>query len=68
MGRKTFECWFCDKSPDGPMLQTSFADFGHVECVIEALNQLLDPDWFPSSTTEPARTIGYLEKESGNEG
>ena len=51
------KCPYCDKKPDGPMLQMG-SSIAHAHCVIRVLNELLDPDW--EKGKEPAVLVGWL--------
>ena len=55
---KTIEgCYYCRANLSGPMLAMG-KYLVHSDCVIEKLNQLLDPGYLGRG--EPARIVGYL--------
>ena len=50
------KCVYCDKKPDGAMLTMGF-QMAHATCVIQKLNELLDPNY---DGGEPDKVVGFL--------
>ena len=53
------ECIYCPKPADGAMLIMGNL-MAHPNCVIQKLNELLDPDY--DGSEEPARIVGVIEQ------
>ena len=50
-------CPICNKEADGAMLILNAVMY-HADCIVERLNQLIDPDW--EIGKEPRKIIGWL--------
>ena len=53
------DCRYCGFPADGPMLSMG-KEMAHVPCVIQTLNELLDPFWEDGYGRAPEEIIGYV--------